>query len=109
MKKKNEKFSEKVVKFGVGSIFLAKEGIDKLMSEVEKKGNEHIHEVSEFQQDVKDTVRKGTETVKKVAKKVLKNAGVATEDDIEDLEKNMGAGKKASCKEPEKGEGEDGK
>lgn len=109
MKKKNEKFSEKVVKFGVGSIFLAKEGIDKLMSEVDKKGSEHVHEVSEFQRDVKDTVRKGKETVKKAAKQVLKSAGVATVDDMEELKKDIGGVKKTACEEPEKGEGEDGK
>ena len=93
-KAKKEKFSEKIVKYGVGSFFLAKEGIERVLSEVEKKGEEHCCKASELEQEVKSTVKKGIEGTKKAAMRVLKSAGIATRDDIDELKKDIGSRKK---------------
>jgi polyhydroxyalkanoate synthesis regulator phasin len=88
-KKKEEMFIEKFLDYGIGGLTFLKEKISKLADEMEKKGKKEKAKAKEIPGEIKEKIEGLSETTKAILKKLLKNTGIATKDDLDKLKEEI--------------------
>lgn len=90
---KIEEMARKALYFGIGLAFYSKEKIEKLVKEMVETGEIRQKEAKDFKEELIKRAEKEKKefvsTVQNEVKKVVKALGLATKDDLKQLEKKI--------------------